>query len=99
MDAVAENRFDPTKITGMYPLLGAILAVTETLLGVWFFKAGGGVERSIAGFLMTIILLAFLFMVVRWNIKKGDESEATKLPGIPGTVNLPIIQATTEQIK
>jgi hypothetical protein len=98
MSDTAENKVDPEKITGIYPLLGAFLAVVETFLGVWFFKAADVTERSIAGGLMVAVLLTFLFAVLRWNLKKSEEKVTPKVEGI-GELNLPNKQATVEQIK
>jgi hypothetical protein len=97
MNAIVDKRVDPAKITGMYPLLGAILAVLELGLGYWFVSAADRTERIVAGSLMVGSLLTFLVMVVYWNLKKGEESEQPTAPGI-GKLNLPDKQATAEQI-
>ena len=97
MSAVVDKRVDPQTITGMYPLLGAILTVLELGLGYWFVKASDKTERIVAGSLMVGSLLAFLIMVVYWNLKKGEEGAQPTAPGI-GKLNLPDKQATVEQI-
>ncbi|HEV7376526.1 MAG TPA: hypothetical protein VGN95_17570 [Pyrinomonadaceae bacterium] len=98
MSDTADSKVDPGKITGIYQLLGVFLAVVETFLGVWFFRAADITERSIAGGLMVVVLLTFLFAVLRWNLKKGEENRTPQVEGI-GKLNLPDKQATVEQIK
>ena len=50
---------------GPYALLVTVLLVSEALLGFWFVQAEGAMERYIIGGIMTLILLALLFVVLR----------------------------------
>jgi len=65
MDHMPKTKVDVTKISGPYALLGLFLLITEALLGLWFFRAGEANERMIAGGLMTLIFLVFLYVVMR----------------------------------
>jgi hypothetical protein len=57
-----------SEITTWKKLLGVFLAVVEGLLGFWFYQAESGVERSVAGLCMMVLLLGFLYVVLRVEI-------------------------------
>ena len=74
METAPKSSFDPTKITGFYPLTAAFLLVMESLLGFWLFKAGDSIERIVAGSLMTLIFLGFIYLL--YSVKR-DEAKKT----------------------
>lgn len=67
MEEKSKQLFDPSKITGFYPLAGAFLLVAETLLSIWLFRAEDSIERIVAGSLMTFLLLGFIFLLYSIN--------------------------------
>jgi len=75
---------DVTKITGPYPLLGLFLVVVEGMLLFWMARAEEGVERTIAGGLMALLLAAFLFAFLR--MRKEIEPSAVEAPGLAAPV-------------
>lgn len=70
-----KSRFDPSKITGTYPLLAAFLLIGETVLIYWLSKATTSFERIIAGILITIIFIVFMIIVKQMN--RVDDVPAT----------------------
>ena len=93
MSEPPKSSVDPTKITGPYPLLASLLIVVEGLLGFWFFKAEGPIERSVAGILMTAILLAVIIAVIRIV-----ERSKLRVRGLDTTITVARKEATPEQI-
>lgn len=81
-------------ITGPYQLIGLLLLVSEGLLASWFFRAGTGVERGIAGLSMTVILFGVLYAIVR--IKQDDLSASH--PGGPMSIKPPDKEVTEQEI-
>jgi len=67
MNIYEKIKVDPTKIKGPYSLLALFLLVVEGLLGYWISLAQSSLERSIAGVLIAIVLLGFLYAFVRWR--------------------------------
>jgi len=72
-------------VSGPYQVMGLLLLVVESLLGYWLHKAGGAPERVFAGSLMTLVLLAVLYVVATrpktaqtgLSIKPPDKKEVT----------------------
>jgi len=61
------NRIDPTKISGPYSLLAVMLLVAEILFAIWFCKAEGSTERSIAGLIVATLFVCLMLIVMRMN--------------------------------
>ena len=53
---------DPSKINNPFSLSAVFLLAVEGLLGYWLSRATDSNERIIAGSLMTLIFLPFLFL-------------------------------------
>ena len=99
MTKYSRAKFDVSKITGFYPLMGAFLIVVEGLLGFWIWRAGGETERIVAGILMTIIFCVFLYIVLRIAKKEGTEPETQIKPqGFDDAINPAETQAMPEEI-
>ncbi len=75
MSKLPKSRFDPAKITGTYPLLGAFLLIVESVLIYWLSKASSSFERIFAGILITIIFIVFMVIVRQMN--RTDSVPAT----------------------
>lgn len=73
-------KFDVSKITGAYQLLAVFLLIIEVFIGSWFYRAENPTERIFAGFFMTVIFLAFLYVVI--NIKREESSKPIFPPGL-----------------
>ncbi len=67
-------------VTGQYQLLAVFLTVFEGLLGYWLHRAESGNERGIVGLVMVLILLAFLYVVVKIAPAKSGREMAIKPP-------------------
>ena len=62
---------DPSKVNNIYALLTVFLLASEGLLGFWFSQGKFPAERIVAGILMTIILLGFLFLIFKLAKEKA----------------------------
>ena len=58
------SKFDVSKVKGPYPLLAMFLLVINGLLGYWFFRAEGAVERVLAGLMLLAFLAVFVFAII-----------------------------------
>ena len=67
-----ENSIDISKIAGSYQLLGAFLVIIDSIMAVWFYKAENYIERIIAGILLALISLSFLYLVIKREEKKDQ---------------------------
>ena len=65
-----KTKIDFSKITGPFPLLGALVTVSETLLLIWFILATSSIERIAAGSIMTIIFISFLVSIQKIALSK-----------------------------
>ena len=61
------TKINPAKISNPYALFAVMLLVMEVLFVVWFSKAEGSTERSIAGIVMAIIFLFLMLLVLKIN--------------------------------
>lgn len=58
-------KINPSKIKNTNQLFAVFLGVVEVLLGYWMYQASSSEERIVAGFLMTVIFIAFLITVTK----------------------------------
>ena len=58
--------FSPEKIKGPYSLLAAFLLIVEASLGYWLINSTDRTEKIIAGAMITVIFLVFLY--ISWKI-------------------------------
>ncbi len=56
---------DPKNVTTIFGLLTVFLLALEGILGFWLFVADDSTERIVAGILMTVVLLVFLFTIFK----------------------------------
>lgn len=77
MTKKANKRYgiDPTKISGPYSLLAVMLLVAEILFAIWFSKAEGSMERSLAGFLMVAVFVSLMLLVMKMNRTHGRKQD------------------------
>jgi hypothetical protein len=61
---------DPSKINNPFSLSAVFLLAVEGLLGYWLSRATDSTERIIAGSLMTLIFLPFLFLIFKLALNK-----------------------------
>ncbi len=90
-----EIKFDISKIKGPYQLLGAFLIIVEVFIGFWFSRAENATERIIAGVLMTLIFLAFLYVII---YTEREERKPIVPPGL-GSVTPAQEEATEKEIE
>jgi hypothetical protein len=50
-----------------------MLLVAEVLFAIWFWKAEGSIERSIAGSIMTAVFLSLMLIVLKMNWTSGEK--------------------------
>jgi hypothetical protein len=93
----SKTKFDPKKISGVYPLFGLLLAVLETVLGFWLYKSENPVERSIAGVLMTAVFVAVIYAVVR--IEGLKHAPMLQAAGLQGEITPAKTEAAPEEIR
>jgi hypothetical protein len=72
-----KTSIEPDKISGLYSLLAVMLLVAEFLFAIWFWKAEGPVERSIAGSIMAAVFVSLMIIVLKMNWTSGKEKVAT----------------------
>lgn len=58
--------FSPEKIKGPYSLLAAFLLIVEASLGYWLINSADRTEKIVAGAMITVIFLVFLY--ISWKI-------------------------------
>jgi len=80
--------FDPSKISGKYSALAAVLVVAGMLFAVWLGSAGGAVERVIAGVLLVLVLGGATYALMRLANEAEGVKSAVRLPGL-GRVSPP----------
>jgi hypothetical protein len=85
-------------ITGPYPLLGLFLIVVEALLGFWMYQADNALERTGAGLLMTVLLVVFLFVVMRME-KEGTAKDKIVPSGLKRELKPAQQEATEKEIE
>lgn len=86
-------KFDISKITGAYQLLGAFLLVVEGVLTFWIYASENVVERIVAGILMTFIFVYFLNVV---RSMKSEEEVSTRISP-PGLDELAVAEEVTTE--
>jgi len=79
------NKIDPAKISGPYSLLAVMLLVAEILFTVWFCKAEGSTERTIAGSIIAAVFVSLMLSIIRMNrpsdkekMQQSDYSKSTQ---------------------
>ena len=50
-----------------------MLLVAEVLFAIWFWKAEGSVERSIAGSIMAAVFVSLMLIVLKMNWTSGEK--------------------------
>jgi hypothetical protein len=71
------TRIDPSKISTPYSLLAVMLLVAEFLFAVWFWRAEGPVERSVAGSIMAAVFVSLMLIVLKMSRTSGKEKVIT----------------------
>ena len=67
--------FSPEKVKGPYSLLAAFLLIVEASLGYWLINSADRTEKIVAGAMITVIFLVFLY--VSWKIVQVTFSAKT----------------------
>jgi hypothetical protein len=71
------TRIDASKISTPYSLLAVMLLVAEFLFAIWFLKAEGPVERSVAGSIVAAVFVFLMLIVFKMNRISGKEKVTT----------------------
>jgi len=87
--------FDPSKITGPFPLLAAMLIVVETAFGVWLVLSQNSIERIVLGLIMATILVCVLIVTLRIT-RIMHTTVAPQVPQASGNDVTPAKEASTE---
>ncbi len=94
---MGKQLFNPEKITTLYSLLAAFLVIVEASLGTWLIMSNSTTEKVIAGILITVIFLSFLYALYKIKIEKIENNKLNvEGIGVITPADNPVIQSSLE---